>query len=163
MESHWHWMPEDFFFFFNHTYQAGGFGNLQTRYNEVEMQTWKYPLLHNSKGLLIAARHSTRRTAAVCSRVYNNAEKFWHLWIVGIKEAAVEMCVFCWRFRVCWCSNTLHPGRWASSGGSQVARQRAEWPLCFVISQVTHIITLERAGGRALGDAGGIQNAWFSA
>lgn len=28
-----------------------------------------------------------------------------------------------------WC-----PGRWASSAGSQVAQQRAEWPLCFVIS-----------------------------
>lgn len=62
MESHWHWMPGDFFF--NHTCQAGGFGNLQSRYNEVEMQTWKYGHLHNSKGLLIAARHSSRGMAA---------------------------------------------------------------------------------------------------
>lgn len=65
--------------------------------------------------------------------------------------------------RVCWRRSALCPRRWASSVGLRVTRQQAEWPLCFVISQVTHITTLKHAGGRALGDAGCIQNAWFPA
>lgn len=108
------------------------------------------------------------------THLHNNAEEFRGIALcflnigTSIKEAAVKICaqrfiVRDYIFRVCWWCNTLCPGRWGSSAGSQVAQQRAEWPLCFVVSQVTHITTLEHAGVRALGDACGIRNAWFSA
>lgn len=38
MESHWHWMPEDFFFFLITPARLVVLEIYKTRYNEVEMQ-----------------------------------------------------------------------------------------------------------------------------
>lgn len=161
MESHWHWMPEDFFFFLIWWFWKFTRPGIM----KWKCKTWKYSLLHNSKGLLIAVKLLSRTPAAAVfsftTITRRNSDTGGPR--VSKKRRWKRAPAFAGRFRVCWRSNTLRPGRWGSSAGSQVARQRAEWPLCFVISQVTHIITLERAGGRALGDAGSIQNAWFSA